>query len=224
MRRMVECNISKCTKILLIVQLFLIIVEGESKIMDPKFKISIITAQTNASPTVDPIKVTGKQKFAFDREKVVNFAITYRFNTLIVGGVFNMILSLINLILGLVNFYFLFGRYDSRLRQVAAKLKIAVEEMTSRDLHPKVKMCLSRSIPPNNPMLGEIMKLFKEPSKLFDNANGLLSDQKETRLRKMNVKKEKEENTAKSPAPKSQQPSSAISNPRSVPTNTKKEK
>ncbi|KAF1770325.1 hypothetical protein GCK72_002143 [Caenorhabditis remanei] len=165
---MVECNISKCTKILLIVQLFLIIVEGESKIMDPKFKISIITAQTNASPTVDPIK------------------------------------------------------YDSRLRQVAAKLKIAVEEMTSRDLHPKVKMCLSRSIPPNNPMLGEIMKLFKEPSKLFDNANGLLSDQKETRLRKMNVKKEKEENTAKSPAPK--QPSSAISNPRSVPTNTKKEK
>lgn len=205
---MVECNIRRCTKILLIVQLFLVIVE----------------AQTNASPTGHLTKVTGKQKFAFDREKVVNFAITYRFNALIVGGVLNMIFSLINLFLGLVNFYFLFGRYNSRLRQVAAKLKIAVDEMTSRDLHPKVKMCLSRSIPPNNPMLGEIMKLFKEPSKLFDNSNGLFSNQKEMRLRRMNAKKEKEENTAKSPAPKSQQPSSAISDPRSVPKDTKKEK
>ncbi|PIC55711.1 hypothetical protein B9Z55_000872 [Caenorhabditis nigoni] len=136
-----------------------------------------------------------------------------------------MTLSLVNLIFGLVNFYLIFGRYDARLRQVAGKIKIAVDEIASRDLHPKIKMSLSRVIPPNTPLLTEMMKLFKEPSKLFDNTNELFTDQKEARLRKIHNKKEKEEhtNTVRSEGSKSQQ-ASAQSNPKSVVTDSKKKK
>uniref|UniRef100_A0A1I7TKF6 Lipoprotein n=1 Tax=Caenorhabditis tropicalis TaxID=1561998 RepID=A0A1I7TKF6_9PELO len=52
------------------------------------------------------------------------------------------------------------------------------------------------------------MKLFKEPSKLFDNANGLFDDQKEMRLRKLNKGKEENSNAVKSSASKTQQHSS----------------
>lgn len=206
---MVECSISRWAKILLIFQLFLIIAE----------------AQSNGTQSRNSPMNAGKPKFAYNKKQIVQQAVIFRFNILIFGGILNMTLSVINLILALLNFYLTFGRYDARLRQVAGKLKIAVDEMSSRDLHPKIKMALSRVIPPNTPIMTEVMKIFKEPSKMFDNANGLLADQKEARLRKLNVKKEKEENTStmKSPAPKSEQ-ASAKSNSKSTVSEAKKQK
>ncbi|CAL2029464.1 unnamed protein product [Caenorhabditis brenneri] len=207
---MIECNIRRCAKVLLIFQLLLVIVE----------------AQNAVTPAGSPSKnATSEFTIVFDK-KIIEYTTVFRFNILIVGGIFNMTFSLINLILGVLNFYFIFGRYDSRLRQVAAKLKIAVDEMSSRDLHPKIKMSLSRVIPPNNVALHEIMKLFKEPSELFDHSNGLLADQKEARLRKLTMKNDKEENTntVKSPATKSKNQKSTVSDVKSAPTEAKKTK
>ncbi|CAO4360576.1 unnamed protein product [Caenorhabditis nigoni] len=206
---MVGCSKSRYALILVIVPLlFLIIVE----------------AQRNGTSPGKSSKLA-KQMYAYDKNKTVEQASVFRFNVLIFGGLINMTLSLVNLIFGLVNFYLIFGRYDARLRQVAGKLKIAVDEIASRDLHPKIKMSLSRVIPPNTPLLTEMMKLFKEPSKLFDNTNELFTDQKEARLRKIHNKKEKEEhtNTVRSEGSKSQQ-ASAQSNPKSTVTDSKKKK
>ncbi|ULU10054.1 hypothetical protein L5515_000496 [Caenorhabditis briggsae] len=189
----------------------------------PLLFLIIVEAQRNGTSS-GKSKLT-KQMYAYDKNKTVEQASVFRFNVLIFGGLINMTLSLVNLIFGLVNFYLIFGRYDARLRQVAGKLRIAVDEIASRDLHPKIKMSLSRVIPPNTPLLTEMMKLFKEPSKLFDNTNELFTDQKEARLRKIQNKKEKEEhtNTVKSEGSKSQQ-ASAHSNPKSTVTDSKKKK
>lgn len=55
------------------------------------------------------------------------------------GGFFNGVFSFVNLVLSIINFYLLFGKFPSQLLQVAAKLDIAVEELKKRDLHPKIK-------------------------------------------------------------------------------------
>ncbi|CCD72584.1 uncharacterized protein CELE_Y47G6A.3 [Caenorhabditis elegans] len=141
--------------------------------------------------------VPGNAKMQAFSINVTEYSMAYRFNILAIGGIFNMTISLFNLIFALFNFYLIFGRYDLRLRQIAEKLKIAVDEMAGRDLHPKLKMSLSRTIPRGTSMLDDIWKLLKEPSALFDNANDLLPGQKEERIDRMNEKKEEDAKTPK---------------------------
>ncbi|CAI2304697.1 unnamed protein product [Caenorhabditis sp. 36 PRJEB53466] len=183
---MFQCNIIRWVAILLVAKLFFFIVTIDAKTTPAVSKYKTMLPLDNLSLSVSQT----------------------RFNRLAIGGSINYLFSLINLILGLVNFYFIFGKYRTRLRQTTGKLEAASTEMSKREMHPKIKMTLSRVFQPEGVPLETLLPLLKEPSPLFDGSNGLLDGQKEARLRNLKAKEKegdekKKKNKSKSPSPAS---------------------
>uniref|UniRef100_A0A8R1E5Q1 Uncharacterized protein n=2 Tax=Caenorhabditis japonica TaxID=281687 RepID=A0A8R1E5Q1_CAEJA len=121
------------------------------------------------------------------KEKTLRAVAAARYNPLLIGGMINMVLALLNLFFALLNFALINGKYNTRLRILAEKVRISLEEIASRDMHPKIKMALSRRFAPKDALLSQVLQLLKEPSEYFGHANDLLPGQIEKRLGRLDA-------------------------------------
>ncbi|CAB3410729.1 unnamed protein product [Caenorhabditis bovis] len=95
-----------------------------------------------------------------------------RVNILAIGGIINTVIPLLNFIFAVLNVSLIIGMMQAKLLRIEAKSKLALNEMYSRDMHPKLKMSMMQNIT-NASQLPAWFEMIKEPG-LFDDLNGPL--------------------------------------------------
>uniref|UniRef100_A0A8R1DK65 Transmembrane protein n=1 Tax=Caenorhabditis japonica TaxID=281687 RepID=A0A8R1DK65_CAEJA len=222
---MVDCNVIRWAQILLLVFLCLLFVSvshAQSLADEENFEFEI-SQNEDSSLNNELLRFarnarTKRQiKVKLPKKETLRAVTAARFNPLFIGGTVNMVLALLNLFFALLNFALIFGKYNLRLRILAEKVQLSVEEVASRDMHPKIKMALSRTFAPKDPLLSQVLQLLKEPSEHFDHVNDLLPGQKEARLRRLDAPP-----NTKSTAAKSNAKSTTSKTPKSTGGKTKK--
>ncbi|CAI5438668.1 unnamed protein product [Caenorhabditis angaria] len=113
-------------------------------------------------------------------------SIGYRQDLLIVGGTINAFLSTINIIIAGINLIIIYFKFQHCMLLIRTKLIIAINEVASKDLHPKLKFGLLHYSYDTTKQLPTTFQLISEKGP-FDNLNDLFPNQKEMRVRKKNI-------------------------------------